>query len=89
MTEPKTKPIQIADGRVKVNIWTNQGKNGRPIYSVQPKSSYRDNDGTWHDTTSFTGAEILQLQQLLGVAYERIRSLKQDDSEEQQRGFAE
>ncbi|MEO1009577.1 MAG: hypothetical protein AAFX79_13525 [Planctomycetota bacterium] len=41
--------------------------------------SYRDADGTWHDSDSFSGTELLVLGRLSARAYDAIAELRAAD----------
>lgn len=76
MTTQKNTPIKtIADGRLKAAIWRNESEKG-PFYSVTFTRSYRDADGNWHDTDSFSGTDIVLVSRLASLAYGAISDLR-------------
>ncbi|MEL7485447.1 MAG: hypothetical protein AAFN41_13975 [Planctomycetota bacterium] len=79
MTTNQNTPIQkLTDGKITAAIWRNLGEKGN-FYSVTFTRSYRDNDGNWHDTDSFSGTELLILGRLSGRAYDAIAELRAAD----------
>ena len=75
MTTQKNTPIQtLTDGRIKAAIWKNLGEKGN-FYSVTFTRSYRDTEGNWHDTDSFSGTELLILGRLSARAYDAIAEM--------------
>ena len=86
MTETKAKPIEIRDGRIRAAIWTNQGEKGK-FYSVTLERTYTAEENgqkVAKSSSSFSGTELLQAQQVLGRAYKLIRDMQQADYETQQ-----
>jgi hypothetical protein len=61
-----------------VAIWKNESDKG-PFYSAQPFRTYKDAQDKYHDVHSFSGADILKAQRLLGQAYDRIADLRAAD----------
>ena len=53
MAKAKRKPVhEIRIGRIRAAIWENDTKNGAR-HNVTFSRLYRDDEGNWHDTTSF------------------------------------
>lgn len=81
MNATTNKPAsQLRLGNVKIAIWANVTEQGT-FYSVQPTRTYRDEKG-YHDSTSFSGDEILRLAHLLHKAYDQIASLRAETADE-------
>lgn len=71
MNNETNKPLDtIRDGILKATIWKNPGKDDKPpFYSVRIIRSYKDEKGSWHDTDSFSGAELLRVSHLADITY--------------------
>lgn len=71
-----TKPAEsIRDGSLKATIWKNPPKEGTengPFYSVQITRTWRDEQGTYHDSDRFSGTELLRVARLANLAYDAI-----------------
>lgn len=79
MTTQKNTPVKtIADGRLKAAIWRNESEKG-PFYSVTFTRSYRDADGNWHDTDSFSGTDIVLVGRLASLTYGAVSDLRAAD----------
>ena len=54
-TETKPRPVvTLRDGSVKAAIWRNESENG-PFHGVTFARTYKDGDGNYHDTDSYSG----------------------------------
>lgn len=74
-----SKPLAtIRDGALKAAIWKNLGEKGN-FYSVTFTRSYRDDQGNWHDTDSFSGTDLLIVGRLAVRAYDAIAELRAAD----------
>ena len=81
MTTTNEKPIDtIRDGSLKATIWRNFGENGS-FYAVQFTRTWRDDQGIYHDSDSFSGTELLRVARLVGKAYDRSVELRQADTD--------
>lgn len=79
MTTPDSKPIDtIRDGSLKATIWKRFGDNGN-FYTVEFSRSYKDEQGEYHDSHSFSGAEPLRLARLANIAYDEILHHRAND----------
>jgi hypothetical protein len=71
-----TKPIEtIRDGRLKATIWKKAGDNG-DFFTVRITRTWRDDDGQYHDSDSFSGADLLRVACLATTAYEQTVQLR-------------
>ncbi|MEM9409986.1 MAG: hypothetical protein AAGA30_02665 [Planctomycetota bacterium] len=76
MTNTKNKPLEvIRDGSTKAVIWANESKNGMR-YSIEFARSYKDANDQWQDCGYFSNEEILKVQRLAGLAYNRINEIR-------------
>lgn len=81
MTTTTNRPADtIRDGLIEVTIWKNSGKNGN-FYPVTLSNRYKDVNGDYHDSNSFTGADPLRAARLLERGYERANDLRAADRE--------
>jgi hypothetical protein len=72
-----TKPAAtIRDGALKATIWRNTGDKGE-FHSVRFTRTWKDEQGHYHDSDSFSGAELLRLAHLATKAYDQLASLRQ------------
>lgn len=75
-----TKPVStIRDGSLKATIWRNKGEKG-DFHSVQFSRTWRDEQGAFHDSDSFSGAELLRLAHLATKVYDEFSSLRETDA---------
>lgn len=78
----KNKPVEtLRDGNLKASIWRNQGESG-PYYSTTFARTWRDNQGNYHDSHSFSGTDLLKLQELSRQAYTRTGELRREHMQE-------
>lgn len=76
-TAVTNQPVQtLRDGNLKATIWQNEGAKGN-YYSVQLRRTYRDDDGNYHDTASFSHGDMLKLAHLTACAYDTISQYRQ------------
>lgn len=65
---------------MQIAVWKNETEKGRPFYSTSAlQRSYKDDAGNYHETTSLSGAQLLQAGRLYALAYDRIRELEDAD----------
>ena len=58
------RPIkELKLGRIRAAIWLNESKNGA-MYNTTFSRIYRDDDGQWHDSTSFGRDDLPLLHKL-------------------------
>ncbi|NKB59160.1 MAG: hypothetical protein GKS00_22765 [Alphaproteobacteria bacterium] len=80
--ENSNRPIdKINDGHLKASIWRNEGEKGA-FYSTTFSRSYKDSEGKYRDTQSFTGTDLLKLSELARGAYARTNELRREDHEQ-------
>ena len=72
------KPVKtFRDGAIKVTVWGNENDKGT-FYSFEAVQGYKDNNGEWKESKSFTGADALRASNLLTKAYNHTLDLKAD-----------
>jgi hypothetical protein len=72
MTDTKKPEQTYRIGRLSATIWLNDGKDGTVFYSVEIVRNYKDKDGNWKTTSSFTHDELLSVAKLAERAEEFI-----------------
>ena len=81
MSTLNNKPVDtIRDGHLKATIWENFGEKGT-FYSVDLSRTYKDAQGNYRDSHSFSGTELIQIARLAHLAYTRIGELRQQDAQ--------
>lgn len=69
-TRAKNKPAHIIRlGTIKAVVWTNQGARSPVAHSVQLLRIWRDDAGTWHETTSLYRDDLLVAAKVLDLAH--------------------
>jgi hypothetical protein len=80
-TETKKAPVaKIRAGSVTASIWENASDKGTRT-SVTFQRGYKDKDGKWHNSDSYSGAELLELSKVALEAYDRLRQARNGDAE--------
>lgn len=75
-TNHKRPAVTLTDGALRAAIWKNQGPNG-PIFSVTFSRSYKNAEGEYRDSTSFSGANLLKIAKLAERAYSEAAALRE------------
>jgi len=82
--QKKQKPIRIKAGRgVVAKLWRNSNKNGE-WFNVTISRVYKDDDGDFQDSESFSRDDLLQVAYAANKAFEHIINLTdevEDDDE--------
>lgn len=74
-TEKNQQPVvKLRCYPVQAAIWRNETKNG-PFHTVTFSRVYKDDNGDYKDTSSFSGPELLLLAHLAPKAYDRAEKL--------------
>ena len=70
------------DGAVNCKVWRNEkkGDSGEQFYSITVSRSYKDKDGNWRETNSFSKQDAVKLPALTAKAYDDLLSREQRDS---------
>ncbi|MEZ5896967.1 MAG: hypothetical protein R3C51_11275 [Parvularculaceae bacterium] len=69
MTNTNNKPVKtLRDGALKASIWKNESESGA-FYSVTIARIYKRKDGSYADSNSFSGTDLLKITQLASRAY--------------------
>lgn len=75
--EKAERPIaEVREGSVKLAIWQRQGREGAFFVAGQPQLSYKDNDGQWLESNSFSEFDLVDLLVAVAKAKSEIRKLR-------------
>ncbi len=72
-------PAKTFGKSVRVTVWRNEGEKGG-FLTLKPERRYKDKDGSWKSSASFSIQQALRLHFLLGMAL--AECLSQDDESE-------
>jgi hypothetical protein len=64
---PPAHTVRI--GRLKVTVWINHAKDGKPFYGVTTARVYRNADGEYAQAYSFDRSDLLPLAEALRLAF--------------------
>ena len=70
----------LRDGNLKASIWRNEGENG-VTYATTIARTYRLEEGSYRESNSFAGTELLRVSELARKAYDRTNELRREDYE--------
>ena len=63
------KPVgEVKLGRIRAAVWANEGEGG-PRYSVTFSRLFKDKDGNWKDSTSFSREDLPLLMKVADRAH--------------------
>ena len=72
MTNPTNRPTaKFRDGGVQLDVWNNAREDGSHFPTFSFTRRYRDANGDWQDSNSWTRTDAMKLQQLISIALER------------------
>lgn len=70
------KPVsEIRYGAIKATIWENQHENGN-FFSIDIYRIYKDAQGQWQKTTSFSLSDLPKVEKVAEDAYREIYRLR-------------
>jgi len=76
MSDSRKQPVEtLRDGNLKASIWENK-RDENVMHSVQFRRTYRDQEGEFRDTDSFSGNDLLRLSRLAGQSYDTLTRLR-------------
>ena len=84
MSDSKKPVTKVSLYPVSAAIWRNEGSKGEAFYNVTFERSYKDNDGAWQRSESFTISDLLLLAKVADHAHSEIYKLRAKDREAQQ-----
>jgi hypothetical protein len=81
--KPKAeRPVKtLRDANIKADFWRNEGAKG-DFFGVTFARTYRTEDGKFHDTRSYSGAELLRLSHMAAKAYDEWVKLTKEAKEQ-------
>jgi hypothetical protein len=79
MSDNKKPAARISLHPVSAAIWRNQNQKGDAFYSVTFERSYKDDDGKWQSSSSFSVSELLLLSKVADQAHSKIYELRAND----------
>lgn len=84
MKSEKQKPEKtLSDGAIKATIWKREGPKGN-FYSTGFAKTYRDDQGNYQNSQSFSGTDLLKISVLAKQAYQESRELYFKDRQAEQ-----
>ena len=69
--------VTFTDGNLQATAWKRTSDKGT-FYQVTLNRRYRDDDG-WHDSSSYSGSELLRIARLAERAYDYTLELRRQD----------
>ena len=79
MSDNKKPAARINLHPVSAAIWRNKNQKGDVFYSVTFERSYKDDDGTWQSSSSFSLSELLLLSKVADQAHSKVYELRAKD----------
>lgn len=77
-TQNNSKPVvTIRVFPIEAAIWRNETSKG-PFHTVTFSRSYKDDNGDYHNTDSYSGPQLLQLSLLAQKAFDRAEKLTRE-----------
>lgn len=67
---------EVREGSVKIAIWQRQGKDGVFYTAGQPQLSYKDKDGQWQESGSYSEFDVVDLMVAASKAKSEMRKLR-------------
>jgi hypothetical protein len=74
VTESGRPVHEVRHGRIRAAVWRNQTEKG-PMYSVTVTRSYKDAEGTWHDSHSFGFDDVLTVAKAMYDCHSAISAM--------------
>ena len=79
--QTKTPPVaKIRVDLINASIWKNQTDKGT-FYNVTFESRYRDSEGNWKSSHSYTANDLLALAKAADLAHTKIIELRNGEME--------
>jgi len=81
--DTKNRPAEtLREGSLKAAIWRNESERGA-YHSVTLARTYKDQDGNFHDTSSFRAQDMLGVAELARQAHHHTNNLDREAFKEQ------
>jgi hypothetical protein len=79
--QTKTPPVaKIRVDQINASVWKNQTEKGT-FYNVTFESRYRDGEGNWKSSHSYTSNDLLALGKAADLAHSKIVELRNGEME--------
>jgi len=84
MSKEKNRPeMVINDGAIKATIWKRDSSKGS-FYATNFTKTYKDHDGNFQNSQSFSGTDLLKISELAKQSYQASRDLYYMQSHDEQ-----
>jgi hypothetical protein len=83
MSDNKKPAAKVTLHPVSAAIWRNQNQSG-VFYSATFERSYKDEDGKWQRTSTFSASDLLLLAKVADQAHSEIYKLRGNDRQASQ-----
>lgn len=89
MSEKPIEQINVGSG-IKAEAWANQSDDGKEYFTVKMSRAYRDNEGEWHETNTYSRDHLPKLAVASNMMFQRLleRQYTQEQSQSADEGFA-
>jgi hypothetical protein len=82
MSNDKNPPAgKFSVGSMSVAIWCQEGQGGRPYYNTTFELRYKDENGEWKTSDSYSQTDLLTLAKAADLAFTEIVLLRKQDNE--------
>lgn len=81
MSEGKAPFLKLEAFPIKAAAWRNEGKDGKPWYSVKVQKVYKDDQGNWTETTNFAHWDLPVVAALLTEMWGRLLQDKKPEDQ--------
>ena len=78
----------LRDGNLKASIWQNEGERGT-YYSTTFSKTYKDEQGQFQETQSFSQNDLLRISELARQAHHEASVLRQVERSQSQNAVAD
>lgn len=75
MSETNKPVAQVRIGNIKSAVWANEVDGGNTMHMATFVRSYRDDNGDWHDVSSFPARDLLALAKVVDKTHDRMMQL--------------
>ena len=70
----------LRDANLKASIWRNESEKG-PYYTTTLARTYKDEQGDYRDTHSFSQNDLLRVAELARGAYGRVNEIRREQAQ--------
>ena len=80
MSQSKNEPAaRVKLSSIQASVWRNQSPDGKTFYSTTFDRRYKDKDGAWKSSDSFSGDQLLLLAKAADLAHTEEMKLRAAD----------